>query len=512
MIERNTAIASVASGIFVCFLFNRYQKLKKRAIFTTDRPELDGPKPTFGVGNLVEVSGNVHILLNLFMDWRQTYGDCFSYTVPGFRIHFVSRPEWVEHVQKTNFDNYVKGKPTTIIVKDFLGTGIFGVDGDLWNIQRKTSVHIFTANSFRGIISTSITDHLEIFKRILENYCDSGKSVALNELFGKLTLDTFVSMAFGRELNTMNSVTPVPFASAFDFAQEHMNLRISNPLWRITEIFSEKGRQMKEAASIIDKFALEMVEERKKDLRNEVDLLSLYLKMKDENGDPYSAQQVRDAVINLVLAGRDTTSQTLSWIFYYLIRDKSHLQKLRSEIKEVLGNESVSYDNYKGLVYSMAVFHETLRLHPPVPKAFKQALKDDQLPNGGPFVKAGEWVRWSDWVMARDPNIWGSDCGEFKPERWINEDGTLKRINQWKFHAFNGGPRLCIGQNLASFQTVATMAMILRNFELSFEEGWYENVEKVDGRGWKEDTPMYIPSLTLPMKSPMLVKVNRNEP
>lgn len=79
-----------------------------------------------------------------------------------------------------------------------------------------------------------------------------------------------------------------------------------------------------------------------------------------------------------------------------------------------------------------------------------QALADDKIPNG-PVIKKGDLVRWSDWELGRMTEVWGEDAGTFRPSRWIQE-GELKKESQWKFHAFNGGARLCLGQSLATLE------------------------------------------------------------
>lgn len=69
----------------------------------------------------------------------------------------------------------------------------------------------------------------------------------------------------------------------------------------------------------------------------------------------------------------------------------------------------------------------------------KFALGDDVLPNGGPVVKAGDVIGFSDWIIARDTSVWGEDAAEMKPERWIDDDGkSLRRFDQWQYHVFNG--------------------------------------------------------------------------
>lgn len=150
-----------------------------------------------------------------------------------------------------------------------------------------------------------------------------------------------------------------------------------------------------------------------------------------------------DAVLNLIIAGRDTTAQALSWTFFHLLKHPELIEPMRTEVTE-LG--VIDYDSYKILHQTNAVFSEGLRLHPSVPKNGWTALKDDVLPNGGPMVKAGDVLFWSDWAMARDEGIWGPDAKEFKPSRWLDEQGEMIKESQWKAHMFNGGYRLCLGE------------------------------------------------------------------
>lgn len=178
----------------------------------------------------------------------------------------------------------------------------------------------------------------------------------------------------------------------------------------------------------------------------------------------------------------------------------------------------------------------------------KFAVADDQIPNGGPHIKAGDGVRWSDWQMARDPEIWGPDCVEFKPSRFIDENGKFKQYGQWKAHMFNvgysslyrrglvltslsvqGGPRICLGMNLATFEAVAAMVELVRNFDLDFAPGWYASpsfvsssslADSFDARRWESVPktlgiidgpiePLYAASVTLPMKAPMLLTARK---
>lgn len=219
-------------------------------------------------------------------------------------------------------------------------------------------------------------------------------------------------------------------------------------------------------------------------------------------------------VLNFIIAGRDTTAQTLAWLFWELASKPDVVAKLRAEADEVLGvgdeARPMNYDDLKQMPYTHATFYEASRLHPAVPKNAKQVVADDVIRPYGPgsqellaalpelkhrlpdvVVKKGESVVFSDYVMARLPEIWGADCLEFKPERFLEEkDGrrSIKTFSPFIFHSFNAGPRLCLGQTLATYEGAAVTAQILRRFDVVYDH------EKL-----RAQPPVYADSLTHPI-------------
>ena len=119
-------------------------------------------------------------------------------------------------------------------------------------------------------------------------------------------------------------------------------------------------------------------------------------------------------------------------------------------------------------------------------------------------IKKGETVTWQDWVMGRMPELWGDDCEQFKPERFIEQrdDGSvsIKTYSQYLFHAFNAGPRLCLGQTLATYEGCAVVAEILGNFDVHFDQQALAN-----------DAPTYDDSLTLPVKNPYKIRIRARD-
>ncbi|GAA5998531.1 uncharacterized protein JCM10292_002763 [Rhodotorula paludigena] len=520
--------AQVSALAFVAFLVAlAWHYRDGRAIGTRPRSDLFAPpgQSTFLLGDLIPLVQNVDRALERFLDIKREYADEFAknparamtMTVPGRRMIEVGRPELLEHVQKRNFSNYVKGQQFHDNLAPLLGhDGIFVADGAVWTLARKTTAKIFTAHNFKGVITASLETNLQKLLAVIGRHADRGEDFDLSALFFRFTLNSFAEMAFGQDLHALSTETdaPIPFAAAFDEAQVISNARFTNPLWPITEFFTGERAKMREATKVLDDFAYRVIDEREREGRGnfvgsekkeaaDKDLLSLYMALRDENGAPLTRTMLRNAILNLIIAGRDTTAQALSWTMFHLMRHDEHFQSLRKEADQT---GSVDYDSFKNLVTTTACFQEGLRLHPSVPKNGWEALGDDVLPNGTRIEK-GDTVFWSDWIMARDTSIWGPDAGEFNPDRWVDADGSLKKESQWKAHAFNGGYRLCLGQNLALYEGTSVLAAIAREFDFAFADNYLETTHMCDN----EFTPKYKGALTLSMAAPFMVRATRRK-
>ena len=166
--------------------------------------------------------------------------------------------------------------------------------------------------------------------------------------------------------------------------------------------------------------------------------------------------RIRSELLNLLLAGRDTTAALMSNVFFELSRRREIQDRLRREIATHIGNELPTFEGVKSMKYLRAVLNESLRIHPVVPENSRQAICDTVLPLGGgedgkspALVKKGQVVSWSSFAMHRREDFYGKDAAEFKPERWLDEvdgDGGKGLRVGWEYLPFNGGPRICIGR------------------------------------------------------------------
>lgn len=181
---------------------------------------------------------------------------------------------------------------------------------------------------------------------------------------------------------------------------------------------------------------------------------------------------IRDQLINILIAGRDTTAALLSFVFLALVANPEKLAKLRQDIRADFGTsgttDSITFESLKRCVYLRYVINEALRLCPPVPINMRQANKDTTLPTGGGknhdepiFVAKNQIVTYSVLFMHHNQNIWGPDASEFRPERW----GEASCPKGWEYLPFNGGPRICLGQQYALTEAAYVIVRLIQEFD-----------------------------------------------
>ncbi|KAF9088936.1 hypothetical protein BGX27_002594 [Mortierella sp. AM989] len=519
------AIAA-ALGILIAAI----AKYPDRAMFVRARPELkDKSIPGYPlVGNLPHGLKKEGSTLRGLKNTFDKYGDVFAITVPvRGRMIAINNPELLQHVLKTNFYNYIKGEDYLNDVKDLLGNGIFTKDGDEWRFHRKTTVAVFTTKMYRNATETGFTSGARDLCAVFDKYEKLGQPMNLQVMFLKQTLDVFGKLTFGIDLNALKTDQFNEFEDAFDFLMTNVDTRLNNPFWEWTDhLVPGKVQRLKNAMASLDKYAYIAIERRKNEPAEDKekrpsDFLDHFVNHMDEHGNKLTDLQLRDIIVDFMLAGRDTTGYTLTWQFYCLLANPRVLKNVMKELEIVLqGSEKYTYETIMHeLPYLKAVFYETLRLHPPVPRNLRLAAEDDVLPDGTVVYK-GEKIIYSSWTMSRNRSVWGEDAEVFVPERWLADEdeilptthsvasaavsasghgvspfGKFKMENLFKFNSFGSSPRLCLGQTFATLQAMVTTCMLLQNFDMTLAPG--------------QPIPEPKPSGALPMIHPLLAYAKR---
>ncbi|PON77732.1 Cytochrome P450, E-class, group I [Parasponia andersonii] len=405
-------------------------------------------------------------------------------------------PRNLEYLLKTKFPNFPKGPYFRDTVRDLLGDGIFSADDETWQRQRKTASIEFHSAKFRNLTTESLREL--VHNRLLPVLEDSIKQLAeidLQEVLLRLTFDNVCMMAFGVDPGCLQKGLPqIPFAKAFEDATEATVFRFVTPtcVWKAMRYFNlGMEKKLKESLRGVDEFAEDVIQTRKKELcsrcdekKTRSDLLTVFMGLKNEEGEAFSDKFLRDICVNFILAGRDTSSVALSWFFWLLDQNPEVEEKILKEICKIVGEreevdkkgEIISesglvfrLEEIKKMDYLQAAISEALRLYPSVPVDHKEVVEDDKFPDGTE-LKKGTKVVYAIYAMGRMGAIWGKDCREYKPGRWLGRDGRYMSESAYKFTAFNGGPRLCLGKDFAYYQMKFVAASIIYRYRVKVVE------------------------------------------
>ncbi|RLN90213.1 hypothetical protein BBJ28_00017466 [Nothophytophthora sp. Chile5] len=336
------------------------------------------------------------------------------------------------------------------------------------------------------------------------------------KLAKRFTLETFVEIGFGRKLGLLASGLDHPFEVAFDEAHHTAAARFNSPAWlwklkRSLNIGSE--RHLREDMVVINQFVMEIIAsamERRQlqgenpahggDLEQPLnkDIVSIVLDTMEASGHAVTPTEVRDIALAGLIAGRDTTGDSLSWLLHMLHQNPRVEGKLRAEILATIPKmtESESYmpsmEEVQSLQYLEATVREVLRLFPPVPIIPYNCIRDTVFPDGT-FIPVGTDISLLTYASGRIPSVWGPDAADFLPERFLDgKTGNLLQMPPTKFAAFSAGPRVCVGRNLAMLEMKIVITCLVSRFYLA----------QVPGQDVR-----YIRGVTLGMKNPLLMQV-----
>ncbi|GJV28807.1 cytochrome P450 94A1-like protein [Tanacetum coccineum] len=413
---------------------------------------------------------------------------------------------------KTNFENYPKGTRFISLLEDFLGRGIFNSDGETWRAQRKTASYEFNTRSLRNFIMETAAVELHTrFIPALEKAAEMNRVVDLQELLERYSFDNICKVAFNVDPGCLSGdgTSGSEFMKAFDEAATLISGRFMYVIpgfHKVKKLFNfGSERRLQKSIATVHKFADDIIKSRMdaKDKKIEEDLLSRFM-----GNSEYSPEFLRDIIISFILAGRDTTSSALAWFFWILSFHNKVKEKILYELKTIRHSSSkssrdfYSFDELRNMNYLHAAISEGLRLYPPVPVDEKACLEDDVMPDGT-FVGKGWFVTYHTYAMGRMESIWGKDCREFKPERWLEEENSegnmvYRQDNSFKYPVFHGGPRICLGKEMAYTQMKLVVSTIIEMFEVEMVATTTE-----------KSPPEHVLSLTMRMKDGLKVRLRK---
>lgn len=381
------------------------------------------------------------------------YGDFIGVNVFGRRIILVSHPKYIQHILKDNFKTYFKRGQDFEEVRPIIGNGLVLSDGDLWLQQRRTLSREFHKDS----VERFIPDMMNVTKMALEKWDKKDLSdIDMYEEFMLLTLEIAALLFLG---------TPIQNAHVFHDAIE-FNGRLAEARIR-SGIRVPRGCPLpshikaSKKVKAMDQIIFKIISDYKKNPTEHVNILSRLVKFNESN-PTMSDQQLRDEVVTMLLAGHETTSSTLCWVFYNLAQHSEWQEQLAQEAQDVLSDDAINLESINRLVKTKAFIQESMRLFPTVANLDRQATDDDML--DGFEIKKKTTVNISIYMVHRHPEFWENPL-VFDPNRFLGE--RLEKIHPYSYLPFGRGPRACIGELLATVETQLIVAFTLKKMKVS---------------------------------------------
>ena len=376
-------------------------------------------------------------------------------------ITFSCNPEVLQFVLSTGFKQglFAKGVSSSAQYKEFLGSGIFTSNGERWSKVREFASSLFHVSSLKQYVNIFDENAKNLFSQLDAN----PNGIDMQDYFMRYTLDSFAEIGFGVKINSMKDDVNM-FAKAFDLVQMHCNRRgrVGPFIWKAQEtLFPPK--EFKSSVDYMNDFVNTIIQQRKQDSKEQLlergDLVSRLL-VHEKCAFNQKDEDLRDFIMNFLIAGRDTTAVLLTWCVYLLSKHPEVEKKLLKEFDDVLGDEEPTFANTKELIYCKHVLQETLRLFPPVPMDGFEAQETCELP-GGYYVEKGSVVIYCAYDLHRRPELWGDDSDEFKPERFAKPPVSFSWL------PFHGGPRECLGKEMAYLEAKIMLVNLLRKYKLT---------------------------------------------
>ena len=447
------------------------KKLKSRLFKTPQKPDqVRGP------------SGKEWIALALlFLDdqivffkrMQARYGDIYWLRILNYPYFVVHDPKLIETILIHHADALEKDQVTRAL-RDMLGLGLLTNEGEPWKVQRRLASPSLRPKQIRAYAS----DMLRFTNQHIQNWTDE-KTIDLSSEMMSLTLKIVLKTILGiEEFGNSRKAGEALGTVMESFFKEN------NSAWSLVpkKIPLAHRREFKKAVHILDEIIYALIEKRKSKNTQGDDLLNRFILAKDEHGHAMSDQQLRDETMTMFLAGHETTSLSMTYLFTLLAENPLEEMRVLEEIG-ALGKKEIGLEDIPKLKYLEAAAKEALRIFPPAWLIGRRVISDFKA--GGVLFEKDQEILFPQSSIHHDMRFFENPHA-FKPSRWL--DGSLDENPKFAYFPFGGGSRVCLGNHFAMMEIILVVSTILQKYQL----------RKVD------TSPMVmLPAITLRTKEPI---------
>jgi cytochrome P450 len=430
---------------------------------------LPGPRGWPVVGNAFQIDREAfHRQLEA---WARQYGDKFAFRIASRHFLAITDPEAIAAVLRQRPHVFRRGARLEQVARELGFNGLFSANDDTWRRQRPMVLAGLDPSHIRTFLPAiiGVTDRL---RKKWAEAADEGRAIDLLADLMRYTVDVTTCLAFGKNLNTLeegdetaiqrhlNAIFPALFRrllAPFHLPQwldKNTPVHVKALREAVQAFIADARKQLDEDPALRDKPA---------------NLIQALVAARDRGETEMTDEDVSGNVLTMLLAGEDTTANTLAWLIWLLFENPAALRGARGEVDEVLGQHAIvqSIDQLSKLDEVEACANEAMRLKPVAPIIINQAGEDVVV--AGVLVPKGALVVCVMRPAGVDPKNF-SEPEAFRPARWRNEpaEGEAKSLSSAKrvVMPFGAGARICPGRYLALAEIKMVAAMLLSNFEL----------------------------------------------
>lgn len=378
----------------------------------------------------------------MLQSMQRTYGNIVSLVTPSGRlVYFVNDAAEVRRILERRHSRYHKG-PGFERVKMLLGNGLIVSDGDAWRRSRTMIQPAFSRHNVHRLMTVMVrcTD-----RRAARwaSAAEAGETLNITEETCDFALELILMSIFGDDYESRiltDGENPFAFLSRDSKRDLSVVMRVRDLRELLMSII--EGRRAGEGSQHFD-------------------FLSMYLAATDKQGGKFSAAELLDELMTLIVAGFETSANTLNWVWYLIARHPDVEAKLINEARQVLpGVAAVSAENLAAMQYTQQTLEETLRLYPPVWLFTRRSHVEDELEKYD--VPSGTDIYLSPYILQRTEDYW-SDPDRFDPDRFAPENMARK---DRPYFPFSLGPRRCLGEFFSFLEMKVHLGLLLPRFHM----------------------------------------------
>ena len=431
--------------------------------------DLPGPRGVPLLGNLHQIRfKRLHLILE---DWAERYGPMFRIRIGPHCIVVLSDASAIHRVLLQRPDGFRRTVLLASVATEMRLNGVFAAEGEDWRRQRRIVTAALNRAKLKDFFPT-LAMTVGRLQRRWERAADASEPVDLCGDLMRFTVDVTMQLAFGVDANTLETPGPV-IQRHLDrvFPVLHRRVNAAFPWWRYIRLPSD--RALDRALVALEREVGEIVRTTRERMAAEperrdtpTNFIEAILAAVENEDSGFTDAEIFANAGTLLLAGEDTTANSMAWTIHYFTRYPEHFERARREVDAVVAYEP-AIANLKQttmLPFLDAFCNEVMRLRPVAPLFVLQPVSDAEI-LGCLVPKETPVMMLARRMATRDENFGAGSS--FDPERWLvaPEERRIAH-NRRAFAPFGGGPRLCPGRSLALLQIRTVLAMLCRNFEV----------------------------------------------